>query len=199
MLEESNTQRDEQFGRRLACWALGVSDSNQTSILAEMQTRMAKGDMKLKTCREERISHAVATPPAKFSVVLITDEDLARGRIARIIHRLPAPFPDAIKWRSHPDADVRMLAGRHLAFHVAEQFETRHPTVHRKAARMAQTMVKPGGVAKPYELDWLWMPYGVWRDSGERKLWGEVHRMLSDLEVQGLDQMVTEAVKNDLT
>ena len=182
----SEHEFDEGDARRVARFVLGCSEPHAHSPIAEMQTKNAPGEMKLSAPKSPYTIHASATRRAQYSQPLINDHDFSRSRIAKTIYSLPHPMPSAIAWRCHVDRHARQQAGRRLANYVAELFSDRSRKVELRASSMAHAIVAPGGIARPWELPWINLSQGAWRDSGERRTWNEVEREIFALESDAL-------------
>lgn len=197
-LETMASDFDEAEARQLARFAFSKTFRSQRSPAADMQTKHAKGEMKLKPAVEATLIHATATRRAQFSQVPMDETDMERCRIARVIYDLSDPYPMFIAWKHHSDPAARKMAreaiaNRAASWVVCEQRIT-DPIQARQVFgainKLTHEMVKPGGVARPNELDMFLMPYSEWRNSGARKQWESIGRYVRETELAALRLMM---------
>ena len=188
-MAKQEVEFDVHAARAKARFAFDKDSPSSSSALADMQTKCAKGERTLKPAKGPHITYAVATAPAKFSRIPLSDRDMERSQIARVIYSMAHPMPSAIVWRNHPSPDAREKASQRFAQHLAELFEDRQPHIRHLARLMIKATLRQGGVAEPWNLSFISMHYHVWRNSGERRLWDEVNREINAIELTALQSL----------
>jgi len=115
--------------RRALMACLRAEAPRQTSTLAEMQTRNAKGEMKLKRSSGNWATqvHATPTRPPGYSREAISETCFAHARYSRLVWGLKAAHIKNILARYHPSPGLRESNRGRLRAYVTEKYKRREP------------------------------------------------------------------------
>jgi len=189
MLMRADTQ--EQFDphqmRGIVRWAFDIDAPSSPSMLGDMQTRLAKGEAKLKRSSGNWGTQVNASPTrkAQFSQVPISDDDFLRCRVMRKIHSLEYPYPLLLTARYNVFSGVRSPIIPPLVSAVIMSMGGCHREVRPRIELMAiHQLQNQYGIAEPWEL--LQIRQEDWNNSTERKTWDKVKKAIKAMDVDAL-------------
>ena len=179
-----NDDLDMLRNRLRAC--LRPDTRKGSSALADMQTRSAKGEQKLKPSKAPwtQVAHATATINTGSSRPNITDEDFTDSRLVKAIWGLHTKHIQSIMSHYSPSSDLRNNSSRHLSAHIAGLF--REKVTRGRAKVIAQALLaNPWTERRLYES--FGMTYEQWRSSQHRRTATEVKAAIHRLDVESVN------------
>jgi hypothetical protein len=172
-----------EYLRNAIRWCLRADSPRSKSALADMQTRHAKGEQKLKPAKGPWTQqvHATPTRAAGYSRENITEQDYDHSKMVKAIWSLHSHHIQNILTRYSPSPELRESGARHLATYIMRQFRQK---VSRPRARVIAYRV----LTMPHPR--LHEAFGLepeeWRTSSHKKLATEVRAMLNATDVDAV-------------
>jgi hypothetical protein len=173
--------------RALVRWAFDIDAPKSFSMLAEMQTRLAKGERKLKRSTGSWATQvsATATRRAQYSTIPLTDDDFLRSRVVRAIFQLEYPHPVTLSARFHTNATAKRESIEICLHLLMREFRRRTPETKERIQRLAEAYFhSPFGVSEPWEV--LGMTADDWKNSTEKQNWADVKRFAGGMESEAM-------------
>lgn len=165
--------------------ALRADSQCTSSTLAEMQTRSAKGEQKLKPAKGPWTQqvHATPTRAAGFSREVITEEDYSRSHMVKAIWSLHSHHIQNILARYSPSAELRENSARHLSTHIMRHFR-QHVSKPRAKVIAYRLLTMPPHRQRLHEA--FGMTPEEWRTSSQKKLSTDVRGLLHSIDVEAI-------------